>query len=67
MLPDGGLFVEETNKGRLLRFTRDGLLWSFVNDIGDDKIGAVSWSRYLAPDAAAPALAALVSRRCPPQ
>ncbi len=67
MLPDGGLFVEETNKGRLLRFTHDRLLWSFVNDIGDDKIGAVSWSRYLAPDAAAPALAALVSRRCPPQ
>ena len=67
MLPDGGLFLEETNNGRLLRFTRDRLLWSFVNDIGDDKIGAVSWSRYLAPDAAAPALAALVSRRCPPQ
>lgn len=65
MLPDGGLFLEETNRGRLLRFARDRLLWSYVNDIGDDKIGAVSWSRYLAADAAAPALAAIAALKCP--
>ena len=32
LLPDGGLFVEDTTNGRLLRFTADRLLWSRVND-----------------------------------
>ncbi len=50
VLPDGGLFVEETNFGRHLRFTKDGLLWSRVNDFNSDKVGIVSWSRYLTAD-----------------
>ena len=50
VLPDGGLFVEETNFGRHLRFSKDGLMWSRVNDYDDQSIGAVSWSRYLTQD-----------------
>ncbi len=65
LLHDGGLFFEESNTGRLLRFTRDGLLWSFVNDISDDKIGGLSWSRYVTPEDAAPALQAIAARKCP--
>ena len=47
VLPDGGFFIEETQYGRHLRFTKDRLLWSRVNDYDKNKIGLVSWSRYL--------------------
>jgi len=59
LLPDGGLFVEETNQRRLLRFSADRLLWSFVNDYDASHIGAVSWSRYLTAGEAAVVLPAL--------
>lgn len=65
VLPDGGLFIEETNYGRHLRFTRDRLLWSRVNDYDDQRIGMVSWSRYLTADEARGPLQALASRHCP--
>ena len=47
VLEDGGLFIEETNQGRHLRFSKDKLIWSRVNDYDEDYIGTVSWSRYL--------------------
>lgn len=50
VLADGGLFVEESNLGRHLRFTTDRLLWSRVNDYDNDHIGIVSWSRYMTAD-----------------
>lgn len=62
ILPDGGLFVEETAKGRHLRFTPSELLWSRVNYFGTAHVGAVEWSRYLAPAQAAPALTELPCR-----
>jgi hypothetical protein len=65
VLPDGGLFVEETNNGRHLRFTRDRLLWSRVNDYDDQRIGMVSWSRYLTADEARLPLQALADLQCP--
>lgn len=63
VLPDGGLFVEETNVGRHLRFTKDGLLWSRVNDYDNERIGAVVWSRYLTESDVKASLAAIL-RRC---
>lgn len=65
VLPDGGLFFEETNYGRQLRFTRNHLLWSRVNDYDEQRIGMVSWSRYLTAEEAKVPLQALASRRCP--
>ena len=65
VLPDGGLFLEETDHGRHLRFTRDRLLWSRVNDYDDRRIGILSWSRYLTADEARVPLHALASRHCP--
>ena len=65
MLPDGGLFIEETNQGRHLRFTRNRLMWSRINDYDDRRIGAVFWSRYLTVDEARGPLQALVARQCP--
>jgi len=67
ILPDGGLFFEETNMGRHLRFTKDRLLWSRVNDYDPKTIGFVFWSRYLTPDEAAAPLKALAARTCAPK
>jgi hypothetical protein len=64
LLPDGGLFLEETQQGRLLRFTRDRLLWSRVNDYDSQHIGAVAWSRYLTAEEASAPMQALASRKC---
>jgi len=64
ILPDGGLFIEETNYGRHLRFTQDRLLWSRVNDYDDQHIGVLSWSRYLTAEEASVPLQALASRQC---
>jgi len=47
ILPDGGLFVEESNYGRHLRFSVDGLMWSRVNEYDDKHVAVLSWSRYL--------------------
>jgi hypothetical protein len=64
ILPDGGLFVEETNYGRLLRFSKDRLMWSYVNWYGQNRIGRVSWSRYLTPEQVRAPLEAIRSRGC---
>jgi hypothetical protein len=50
LLPDGGLFIEDTNNGRHLRFSADHLLWSRINDYDKKHIGMVTWSRYLTAD-----------------
>ena len=64
ILPDGGLFIEETNNGRHLRFTKDTLLWSRVNDYDKNFIGLVSWSRYLTAEQAKAPLAVISSHPC---
>lgn len=64
ILPDGGLFLEETNSGRLMRFSKDRLLWSFVNDYDQQHIGVVSWSRYLTAEEAGRPLRALAAKHC---
>lgn len=64
VLPDGGLFLEETNYGRHLRFTKDKLLWSRVNDYDAEHVGIASWSRYLTAKEAEKPLAAIAARPC---
>jgi hypothetical protein len=63
VLPDGGLFVEETEFGRHLRFSRDRLLWSRVNVYDRQRIGIVSWSRYLTAEEVRTPLQALAARQ----
>jgi hypothetical protein len=50
VLPDGGLFIEETNHGRLLRFSKSELMWSKVNTYDENHIGILNWCRYLPAD-----------------
>jgi hypothetical protein len=64
LLPDGGLFLEETNLGRILRFTKERLLWSYVNDYDSGRIGVLAWSRYLSAGEAKKTVTALQLNRC---
>lgn len=61
VLPDGGLFIEETNHSRMLRFTQKRLLWSLVNSIDDKNLGRISWSRYLTANDTKPLLQAITN------
>ena len=62
-LADGGLFVEETNVGRHLRFSATKLMWSRINYYDARRIGLVTWSRYLTSQEGE-ALARAVASRC---
>lgn len=46
LMPDGGVFVEETNFGRILRLDANGnTIWQYVNRGSDDQVYALGWSR----------------------
>ena len=48
ILPNGDLFVEETNYGRTLYFNSDGSLrWTNVNRAANGKVYQVGWSRIM--------------------
>ena len=48
ILPNGDLFVEESNHGRSLYFNSDGSLrWTHVNRSKNGKVYRVGWSRIL--------------------
>ena len=46
ILPDGQLFVEETNYGRILFGDKNGVNGVYVSRINKDYIAMLSWSRY---------------------
>ena len=49
--PNGDLFVEETEMGRVLRVTRDGqVVWQYVNRGDDGRIYHLMWSRIIHAD-----------------
>ncbi|MGV6850536.1 MAG: arylsulfotransferase family protein [Marinibacterium sp.] len=51
ILPDGSLFVEESNYGRLAQIDADGnVLWTYVNRDAEGIVSIVSWSRYVPRD-----------------
>lgn len=51
ILPNGDLFVEETQFGRTLYFNADGSLrWSHLNRATDGNVFALGWSRILYRD-----------------
>ena len=48
ILPNGDLFFEETDNGRILFFNSDGSLkWSYVNGSKNKKVYQLGWSRIL--------------------
>ena len=46
ILPDGQLFVEETNNGRILFGDKNGVKGTYVNRLDKEYIGMLAWSRY---------------------
>lgn len=64
LLPDGGLFVDETNTGRLVRYSSNSVLWSRINDYGKDTIGAGGGSLYLTAAEISVPLATIQSQQC---
>jgi len=65
LLPHGGLFIDESNTGRLIRYTRNSVLWSRVNYYDSDTIGETGGSFYLTSEEASIPLAAIQSKQCP--
>ncbi len=63
-LPDGEIFVEEQNYGRLLKMNASGeVTWQYVNRASDGRNYVVNWSRYINGDMAQTA-AALAAGQC---
>lgn len=51
ILPNGDLFIEESNYGRTLYFNSDGSLrWTHINRGNNGKVYRVNWSRILYKD-----------------
>jgi len=47
VLPNGDLFVEETNNNRLLRGSKKDIIWQYVDRIDKHSVAALSWSRFI--------------------
>lgn len=60
ILPDGDLFFEETDFGRMFRVSDRDIRWTYVDrQDKNDPIGVANWSRYLSADAVEPSLSKL--------
>jgi hypothetical protein len=44
---DGEIFVEESDKGRLLYGNQKEEIWSYIEKIGKDKVSLFNWCRYI--------------------
>lgn len=64
-LPNGDLFVEESNYGRLMRITPDGgVRWRYISADSRGRRYILGWSRYLDPAANGAAIRAAASAQC---
>jgi hypothetical protein len=50
VLPNGDVFIEESNAHRLVRVSPKGVRWEYVNGESAAWTGAVHWCRYLGSD-----------------
>ena len=47
ILSNGDIFVEETNRGRIIYGNHTKEIWSYVERINENKLSLLSWSRYI--------------------
>jgi hypothetical protein len=47
ILPNGDLFIEETNRNRLLRGNTKDIIWQYVDRIDQHLVATLSWSRFI--------------------
>jgi hypothetical protein len=65
ILPEGELFFEEQESGRIMRITGNGeTVWQFINRARDGLIYRVGWSRLLSADEGEDVSRALASTNC---
>jgi hypothetical protein len=64
VLEDGTVYIEESNYGRLIKISANELLWSYINRYSSEKVGKVSWSRYLTAEETQTAIQNLRSISC---
>ena len=52
ILPNGDLWIEQTDDHVIRRIGPNGTRWVFINYVGQGKLGALHWSRYITPEEA---------------
>jgi hypothetical protein len=50
ILSNGDAFIEETDRSRILRISRENVRWEYVNSVSPETVGAIHWARYIPPD-----------------
>ena len=50
VLPNGDLFIEETDNCRLLRGNTQNINWQFVNRIDKHSVSALEWTRFISKE-----------------
>jgi hypothetical protein len=50
ILSNGDAFIEETDRARILRISRENVRWEYVNAISPETVGAIHWARYIASE-----------------
>ena len=65
ILPNGDVFVEETENGRVMRMTPSGMLrWRYIAADAQGRRLRLGWSRYLDPATYGAAIEAAANARC---
>ncbi len=47
ILANGDAYMEESDKSRVMRISKNKVRWEYVNSISPDTVGAVHWTRYI--------------------
>ncbi|HBT87095.1 arylsulfotransferase family protein [Desulfobacter sp.] len=50
LLANGDAYIEESDKSRILRISKDNVRWEYVNAVSPGTVGAVHWTRYISQD-----------------
>jgi hypothetical protein len=50
ILANGDAFVEESDRSRILRISRENVRWEYVNSVTPETVGGIYWSRYIPSD-----------------
>ena len=63
--PNGDVFVEESNYGRLLRLNKDGdIVWQYINRAENGDTYRMNWSRVVPKELAEQAIKSLSGVSC---
>ncbi|EAU54507.1 arylsulfotransferase family protein [Mariprofundus ferrooxydans] len=65
ILDNGDVFIEETNYGRILRASKDKVVWQFASKVNDKFVSMTHWSRYLTKEQVRNVIPVLEGSTCP--